>query len=63
MPGVPWDRLRGLPHVRLSRRADARALRAAAVAAGMRTMHADGMSKVAAGITTEAEVMRATRES
>ena len=43
--------------------ADAREIRAAAVAAGMRTMHADGMVKVAAGITTEAEILRATREN
>ena len=43
--------------------ADARELRAAAVAAGMLTMHADGMAKVARGLTTEAEVLRATREN
>jgi general secretion pathway protein E len=43
--------------------ADARELRAAAVAGGMLTMHADGMAKVARGLTSEAEVLRATRES
>jgi len=43
--------------------ADARELRDAAVAGGMLTMYADGMAKVARGLTTEAEVLRATREN
>jgi len=36
---------------------------AAAVEGGMRTMHADGVLKALAGITTLAEVMRVTRET
>jgi general secretion pathway protein E len=43
--------------------ADARELRDAAIAGGMLTMYADGMAKVARGLTTEAEVLRATREN
>jgi general secretion pathway protein E len=43
--------------------ADVRALRAAAAAGGMRTMLSDGLSKVAAGMTTVDEVMRVTAEA
>jgi general secretion pathway protein E len=43
-------------------RAEARAINEAAVAAGMRTMHEDGMRKALAGITTPDEVLRVTRE-
>ena len=56
---VMTDEIRKL----VMKHADARELRAAAVAAGMLTMHADGMAKVARGLTTEAEVLRATREN
>jgi general secretion pathway protein E len=45
------------------KRADARELQRAAVEGGMRTMHADGVLKALAGITTLAEVMRVTREA
>jgi general secretion pathway protein E len=45
------------------KRADARELQRAAIEGGMRTMHADGVLKALAGITTLAEVMRVTRES
>ena len=56
---VMTDEIRKL----VMKHADARELRAAAVAGGMLTMHADGMAKVARGLTTEAEVLRATREN
>jgi general secretion pathway protein E len=56
---VMTDEIRKL----VMKHADARELRAAAVAAGMLTMYADGMAKVARGLTTEAEVLRATREN
>jgi general secretion pathway protein E len=42
---------------------DARALRQAAVASGMRTMYADGTLKALAGITTIEEVMRVTSDN
>ncbi len=42
-------------------RADTGAIRRAAIAGGMRTMHAHGMAKVAAGLTSVEEVLRATR--
>jgi general secretion pathway protein E len=43
--------------------ADAKELQRAAIDGGMRTMHADGVLKALAGITTLAEVMRVTREA
>lgn len=52
------DRLRGL----VLRRADAREIAAAAVAEGMQTMHADGVRKALAGITTLEEVARVIRD-
>jgi type II secretory ATPase GspE/PulE/Tfp pilus assembly ATPase PilB-like protein len=39
-------------------RADATAIRRCAVEAGMVTMRDDGFAKAAAGLTTEAEVLR-----
>jgi general secretion pathway protein E len=42
-------------------RADTGAIRRAAIADGMRTMHAHGMTKVLAGLTSVEEVLRATR--
>lgn len=44
------------------RRADARSIHAAATAAGMRSMHAHGMTKVLTGETTVEEIFRATRD-
>ena len=46
----------------IMRRSDASALRRHATAAGMTTLREDGFAKAAAGITTEAEVLRATRD-
>jgi len=43
-------------------RAEARQINEVAVAAGMRTMHADGMRKAVRGVTTADEVLRVTRE-
>ena len=43
-------------------RAEARQLHAAALQAAMRTMLADGMAKVGAGLTTLEEVLRVTRD-
>jgi general secretion pathway protein E len=43
-------------------RADATAVRRRAVAAGMTTLREDGAAKARAGITTEAEVLRVTRD-
>jgi general secretion pathway protein E len=43
-------------------RASAGAIREAAVRAGMRTMRRDGLEKAARGLTTIAEVLRATQE-
>jgi general secretion pathway protein E len=42
--------------------ADATALHALAVQAGMRTLHDDGLRRVAAGVTTVEEVTRATQD-
>ena len=42
--------------------ADATALQALAVQAGMRTLHDDGLRRVAAGVTTAEEVTRATQD-
>jgi general secretion pathway protein E len=44
------------------KRADAMALRQAAIAGGMQTLAADGWSKVAQGLTTYQEVLRVTQE-
>jgi general secretion pathway protein E len=44
------------------KRADASALRQAAIAQGMQTMAEDGWSKVAQGLTTVQEVLRVTQE-
>jgi general secretion pathway protein E len=44
------------------RRSDAAALRRHASAAGLATLRDDGLAKVAAGLTTIAEVLRVTRE-
>ncbi len=44
-------------------RADASALRAAALAHGMTAMYDDGLRKALAGITTLEEVIRVTREA
>ena len=52
------DPIRKLVHGR----ADARAIESAAVAAGMRPMHADGLAKAAAGVTSIEEVLRVSRE-
>ena len=46
----------------IMRRSDASALRRHATAAGMTTLREDGFGKAAAGITTEGEVLRATRD-
>ena len=46
----------------IMRRSDASALRRHATAAGMTTLREDGFAKAAAGITTEGEVLRATRD-
>ena len=46
----------------IMRRSDASALRRHATAAGMTTLREDGFAKAAAGTTTEAEVLRATRD-
>ena len=43
-------------------KADAGALRDAAVAAGMRTLRLDGMAKVLQGVTTAEEVLRVTQQ-
>jgi type II secretory ATPase GspE/PulE/Tfp pilus assembly ATPase PilB-like protein len=43
-------------------RADATALRQAAISQGMQTLAADGWSKVAQGLTTSQEVLRVTQE-
>ena len=43
-------------------RADASAIRRQATAAGMVTLREDGFAKASAGITTVAEVLRATQE-
>ena len=48
------DRVRAL----VMERADAAAIRRHAIAAGMTTMRDDGFAKAAAGLTTEAEVLR-----
>ena len=48
------DRVRAL----VMERADAAAIRRCAVSAGMTTMRDDGFAKAAAGLTTEAEVLR-----
>ena len=52
------DALRAL----VLRRTEARELQARAILDGMQTMHAHGMRKVLAGITTYEEVLRVTRE-
>ncbi len=44
-------------------RAEAREVHRAAVAAGMRTMLADGIAKAQAGLTTVEEILRVTREA
>lgn len=44
-------------------RGDANAIAAAAVSAGMATMHADGMRKARLGLTSVEEVLRVTREN
>lgn len=44
------------------RRADAAALRQAAIAQGMQTLAGDGWAKVAQGLTTSQEVLRVTQE-
>jgi general secretion pathway protein E len=54
---VVEERLRGLIHDR----APAGAIRAAAVAGGMRTLRQDGVRKIRAGLTSPAEVLRVTR--
>ncbi|MCJ7818946.1 MAG: hypothetical protein MUP25_03890 [Syntrophales bacterium] len=43
-------------------RADASTLQQAAVSLGMKTLAADGWSKVAQGVTTVEEVLRVTQE-
>src|SRR5207249_4804820 len=43
-------------------RADAAAIRRQAIAAGMTTLRDDGLAKVRAGLTTEAEVLRVTQD-
>jgi general secretion pathway protein E len=43
-------------------RADATAIRRHATARGMRTLRADGLAKAQQGLTTQAEVLRVTRE-
>ena len=45
------------------RRAEPRAIQAAAVAEGMQTMYAHGMHKALAGITTVEEVARVIRDA
>ncbi len=55
---VMTERLRSL----ILRRADARAIQAAAVAEGMQTMHTHGLRKVLAGVTTLEEVARVIRD-
>ena len=52
------DQLRRL----IMAKADAGALRDAAVAAGMRTLRLDGMEKVLEGVTTAEEVLRVTQQ-
>jgi len=47
---------------RIMERADAASIHAAAVAGGMVPLRADGLAKAAAGVTTEAEVVRVTQE-
>jgi general secretion pathway protein E len=44
-------------------RAEAREVHRAAVAAGMRTMLADGIATAQAGLTTVEEILRVTREA
>lgn len=56
---VMTDELRGL----VAARADAAALRKAAIRGGMRSMQADGIQKALAGLTTADEVLRVTRDS
>lgn len=56
---VMTDELRAL----VAERADAAALRKAAMRAGMRSMQADGIQKALAGLTTADEVLRVTRDS
>ena len=56
---VMTDALRSL----VLRRADARDIQAAAVAEGMQTMHAHGLRKVLAGMTTLEEVARVIRDN
>jgi general secretion pathway protein E len=46
----------------IMRRSDASALRRHATTAGMTTLREDGFGKAAAGVTTEGEVLRATRD-
>ena len=43
-------------------RADAATIRRHAVGAGMTTLRDDGLAKVGAGVTTEAEVLRVTQD-
>jgi general secretion pathway protein E len=45
------------------KRADAQEIQRVAVEAGMRTLHEDGLRKVARGITSVEEVMRVTRDA
>jgi general secretion pathway protein E len=47
---------------RILGKADANAIRAAAVGQGMRTLWQDGCDKIRAGITTHEEILRVTRE-
>lgn len=56
---IMTDELRGL----VTERADAAALRKAAIRAGMRSMQVDGIQKALAGLTTPEEVLRVTRDS
>ncbi len=51
------ERIRGLVH----ERAQAGAIRAAAVRGGMRTLRRDGVRKICAGLTTAVEVLRVTQ--
>ena len=52
------DEIRGM----VSRNIDAKRIKAAAVSKGMGTLRADGARKVLRGITSVAEVMRATED-
>jgi len=52
------DEIRGL----ISQNVDSKSIKAAATAKGMGTLRADGARKVLSGVTSVAEVIRATEE-